>query len=137
MQGVQARTYGGPFAVLNGALAPDVVCISVPAGAEIEAPIHLVYFTSGANIGITTPWRAQTSQAVSRQGIDVCCCHTTSGAAQEHGLATASPRLLLHLGERASCQVVEEFAAAEAAGRCLTNAVAEMHLEEGASLRHG
>ena len=137
MQGVQARTYGGPFAVLNGALAPDVVCISVPAGAEVEAPIHVVYFTSGTNMNITTPWRAQPSQSVSRQRNEVCPCRATPGAAQEHGLPTASPRLLVHLGERASCQVVEEFAAAEAAGRCLTNAVAEMHLEEGASLRHG
>ena len=49
----------------------------------------------------------------------------------------SSPRLLVTLGENASCQVVEEFAAAGDSRNYFCNAVAEISLEEGACLKHG
>lgn len=48
MQGTLSRSQGGPFAVLNGALAEEVQVIAVPEGIEIDKPIHLIYFTTGA-----------------------------------------------------------------------------------------
>ena len=46
LQGRESRHSGGPFAVMNGALAEEVVCIHVPTGVELERPIHIIYATS-------------------------------------------------------------------------------------------
>ena len=48
-----------------------------------------------------------------------------------------APRLLVVLGKGASAEIVEEFGAGGQAGRCFTNAVAEIYLGEDASLKHG
>lgn len=47
MQGAQSQYYGGPFAVINGALAEDVICVYVPKAVELERPIHAIFATSG------------------------------------------------------------------------------------------
>lgn len=47
VQGSQARTRGSPFALVNGATAPDVLCIVVPDGVTVEGPIHILYISSG------------------------------------------------------------------------------------------
>ena len=47
-QGEQSAARGGPFAVLNGATATDVVCVAVPAGVQLEQPIHLLHLSAGA-----------------------------------------------------------------------------------------
>lgn len=52
-------------------------------------------------------------------------------------MAVSNPRLLIRLEERASCRVIEEFVAAEDAGQYFCNAVAEIHLSQMSSLRHG
>ena len=51
--------------------------------------------------------------------------------------AFSSPRLLLRLEENASLEVVEEFVGSEQQAKYFTNAVAEVHLDEGAQLNHG
>jgi len=47
-QGEQSAARGGPFAVLNGATATDVVCVAVPAGVQLEQPIHLLHLSASA-----------------------------------------------------------------------------------------
>ncbi len=47
-QGEQSAARGGPFAVLNGATATDVVCVAVPAGVQLEQPIHLLHISASA-----------------------------------------------------------------------------------------
>jgi hypothetical protein len=46
-QGEQAAARGGPFAVLNGAVARDVLCVLVPPGVAVPAPIHVLHVSSG------------------------------------------------------------------------------------------
>ena len=48
-QGEQSAARGGPFAVLNGATATDVLCIAVPAGVQLERPIHLLHLSTSAS----------------------------------------------------------------------------------------
>ena len=36
MQGTQSQFSGGPFAVINGALAEDVICVYIPKAVELE-----------------------------------------------------------------------------------------------------
>ena len=47
LQGVQSQYSGGPFAVINGALAEDVICVYIPRAVELERPIHAIFATSG------------------------------------------------------------------------------------------
>ena len=47
-QGKQARERGSPFAVLNGATARDVACLLLPDGAQLSAPVHVLYLSTGA-----------------------------------------------------------------------------------------
>ena len=47
-QGALANTWGGPFAVLNGSMAQDALCVVVPKGKEVAAPIYVLYMASGA-----------------------------------------------------------------------------------------
>ena len=51
----------------------------------------------------------------------------------------AAPRLLCMLGAGASAEVIEEYAhpASGAGSPHVTNAIAEIDLAEGASLKHG
>ena len=48
LQGRQARVRGPPFALINGATAHDVACIAVPAGVHLDAPVHVLYISTGA-----------------------------------------------------------------------------------------
>ena len=50
LQGEQSRFSGGPFAVINGALAEDAICIYVPEAVELERPIHAIFATSGTSL---------------------------------------------------------------------------------------
>ncbi len=52
LQGGQSQFSGGPFAVINGALAEDVVCIYIPEAVELERPIHAIFATSGGTLVI-------------------------------------------------------------------------------------
>ena len=52
-------------------------------------------------------------------------------------MSFCSPRLLVRLEERASCQIIEEYIPAEESGHYFCNAVAEIDLAEESSLRHG
>lgn len=47
LQGSQSRFSGGPFTVVNGALAEDAVCIFIPKAVELDRPIHILNATSG------------------------------------------------------------------------------------------
>jgi len=116
--GSQSRARGGPFATLNGALTEDCTVIYLPAGSCTLGPIHLLH------LAITT-----TSTT------------TTTGA------TLSVPRLLVVLDEGASAEVIEEFAPMMVDDKnngtspvvvdYFTNSVAEIELDDGASLRHG
>ncbi|GMH40543.1 hypothetical protein BSKO_08447 [Bryopsis sp. KO-2023] len=43
---------GGPFSVLNGAIATDAIVIFIKSGVEVEKPIHLLYHSSGSPSGV-------------------------------------------------------------------------------------
>ena len=49
VQGKQSTARGGPFAVLNGATASEAVVVAVPAGVQLERPLHLLYLSAGAS----------------------------------------------------------------------------------------
>jgi Fe-S cluster assembly protein SufD len=103
---------GGPFAVVNGALAADALVILVPARARIERPLHVVHVATAAP--------------------------PSDGGAR--ALAASAPRLLVALGKGAELELLEEFvsaAAGAAAGAHAVFAVAEVLLDACASLRHG
>ena len=55
LQGRQAATRGGPFGVLNGALARDVVVVVVPAGTDVLQPLHILFLSTGRLLGQTVP----------------------------------------------------------------------------------
>lgn len=46
--GTQTTAHGTsqPFAALNGALAADVTCITVPAGVQIQQPLHILHLST-------------------------------------------------------------------------------------------
>lgn len=46
--GAQSSERGGPFAILNGALATEVLTIAVDEGVIVEVPIHVVHMSTGA-----------------------------------------------------------------------------------------
>lgn len=54
--GAQSRSRGGPFAILNGALANDAVVVHVPDSKSVLGPIHILYLSSSAAQG--TRYRA-------------------------------------------------------------------------------
>lgn len=99
-QGSQSNARGGPFAVLNGAAARDVLVVSVPANTAVEAPLYVL-------------------------------CISTSGADASHRDASA-PRLLVHAGEGAEVEVLEEYVGAAAGGNYFNCSIAEFFLEERA-----
>jgi len=45
----------GPFAALNTALLTDGVYIQLPAGARLEAPVHLIFLASGSARSLSVP----------------------------------------------------------------------------------
>ena len=46
-QGMLSAPRAGPFALLNGGTARDALVISMPEGAELEAPLHVLHLTTG------------------------------------------------------------------------------------------
>jgi hypothetical protein len=46
-QGSLSNPRGGPFAILNGAMVRDAVAVVVPKGVTLEAPIHILYLSTG------------------------------------------------------------------------------------------
>ena len=113
--GSQSRARGGPFATLNGALTEDCTVIYLPAGSCTMGPIHLLH------LAITNATNTTATLSV--------------------------PRLLVVLDEGASAEVIEEFAPVMVDDNIngtspvvvdyFTNSVAEIELDDGASLRHG
>jgi Fe-S cluster assembly protein SufD len=118
-QGVQANARGGPFAVVNGAVAADVLVVALPAGVTLQQPLHVLHVSTAA--------ASPSSNGSSGAGV----------------LAASAGRLLISLQAGASAEVVEEFVAAAggddaaASGAYITMPVAEVALGEGASLKHG
>lgn len=47
MQDQQARKRGGPFALVNGATAREVLCLAVPAGLSVDVPVHILHISTG------------------------------------------------------------------------------------------
>lgn len=50
VQGELSRRLGGVLALINGATSQDAVCISVPAGVQLDRPVHIVYLSSGVHL---------------------------------------------------------------------------------------
>jgi len=46
-QGSLAATQGGPFAILNGGTAQDVLVVALPKDVAIEPPLYVLHLTSG------------------------------------------------------------------------------------------
>lgn len=109
LQGQQSNTRGGPFAVLNGSLASDVLVVALSAGAKLQQPLHILH--------VSTPAAADAS---------------SSGPV----LNASAGRLIVSLGANSSCEVVEEFVS-NAAGTHVSMPVAEVALGEGSELKHG
>lgn len=112
-QGAQSRARGGPFALLNGAAARDVVVLHVPANLTLAAPIHVLYLSSGA------PAAGQASLAAPR-----LLAVIEEGASAEV------------VEEFASLAAPAGGAAKDAALAALTAAVAEIELDDRAALKH-
>jgi Fe-S cluster assembly protein SufD len=107
--GQQSNARGGPFAVINGALARDVLVIALPAGARLDRPLYVAHLATAAAAG--------------------------SGSST---LSASAPRALVVLGAGAELEVVEEFVSAvDGAGAHAVMAVAEVVLGEGATMKHG
>ena len=110
--GELSNARGGPFAVINGALARDAVVVALPAGTHLARPLHIIHVAAAA---------------------------AAAGAAGG-ALAASAPRLLVALGRDADAEVLEEYVSADSAGgagRTAVFSVAEALLEEDARLRHG
>lgn len=45
--GAMSQAKGGVFSTLNSALATSCTCVCVSAGVRLEAPLHVVYVSSG------------------------------------------------------------------------------------------
>ena len=110
LQGELSNARGGPFAVVNGAMAEDVLVVAVPARARIERPLYVVNISTAA----------------------------AAGVGGERVLSASAPRLLIALGKGAEAEVVEEYVSAvEGASDHAVFSVAEVVLDACASLRHG
>lgn len=105
--GAQSRGRGGPFATVNGAIARDAAVVYVPANVSVVHPIHVLYLSS---------------------------CEDAPGAAR----TASAPRLLVVLEDGACAEIIEEFAPlhASASGPSLCAAVAEIELDDRATLKH-
>lgn len=109
LQGQQSNTRGGPFAVLNGSLATDVLVVALSAGAKLQQPLHILH--------VSTPAAADAS---------------SNGPVMN----ASAGRLIVSLGANSSCEVVEEFVS-DAAGTHVSMPVAEVVLGQGSELKHG
>lgn len=117
---MQSNVRGGPFAVLNGALARDVLVVALPAGVALLQPLHVLHVSSAA------PADAQAA--------------ASNGNGSGPLLAASAPRLLVVLGAEASGELIEEHVSAgegQAGGRHVSVPVAELALGRGACLKHG
>lgn len=109
-QGELSNSRGGPFAVLNGALADEVLVVAVPPRLRIGRPLYVVNVATA----------------------------TASSEGEARTLSASAPRLLLSLAKGAELEVVEEYVSADASsGQHAVFAVAEVLLEACASLKHG
>jgi Fe-S cluster assembly protein SufD len=106
--GSLSNAAGGPFAVLNGAMAADALAVVVPTGTTVQAPIHMVYLSTSSS---------------------------SSGDGPDAPRQAAAPRLLLAAGADSHCYIVEEFVGGSGGG--FTCAVAELVLGADASVKHG
>jgi Fe-S cluster assembly protein SufD len=109
---------GGPFAVVNGALAADALCVAAPANTTLAAPIHLICINTSAPAAAA----ATTSGSGSDADAQRCC---------------SAPRLLVALAEGSEVEVVEEVVSVGTSSNHTSFAVTEVHLAEGASLKYG
>lgn len=109
--GAQSNSRGGPFAVLNGATIRDALCICAEEGVVMDKPLYLLYLSTGSE--------DDTSRVLH------------------------APRLLVHAAAGAVLEVIEEYvalgsnSAGAGEGQYFTCAVAEVDLEEDASVQHG
>jgi Fe-S cluster assembly protein SufD len=101
---------GGPFAVVNGAMAADALVVALPTGMSITRPLHIVNVSTAGAAG--------------------------GSSGEGRTLAASAPRLLICLGKGAAVEVIEEYVSA---GGCDTAvfAVAEVVLGTEAMLKHG
>ncbi|KAK9797425.1 hypothetical protein WJX73_000714 [Symbiochloris irregularis] len=55
--GQQARVRGGPFALVNGATAQQVLCLHVPEGTCLDVPVHILHLSTGASgdVSLSSP----------------------------------------------------------------------------------
>lgn len=107
--GELSNARGGPFAVLNGAMAEDVLVVALPPRLHVQQPLYVVNVATAA-----------------------------SSEGDSKVLSASAPRLLVSLGKGAELEVVEEFVStATGAGQHAVFAVAEVLLDACASLRHG
>lgn len=85
MQGSLSNAYGGPFAVLNGAIAQDVLCIATQKGVNVTTPIYVLYISTGSSATTSTS--------------------SSDGAAAERGCS--APRLLVDVAADSTVEVIE------------------------------
>jgi len=108
--GTQSRNRGGPFAMLNGAIATDTIVIHVPEGVTVTEPIHIIHLSSSDSASSSSP------------------THRTVSA----------PRLLVVLEEGATAEIIEEYSSInDNQGQYMVTAVAEIELDDRAVLKHG
>ncbi|KAL6758709.1 iron-sulfur cluster assembly protein [Haematococcus lacustris] len=122
--GAQSAGCGGPFSVINGAAAQDVVVLHLPAGTSLEQPLFVLCLSSSSPPGSTTT-------LVSAPRL---LLHLEVGASlklvEEHAplpLASAPP----------TAHPQPSSPAAAAAAPYFNCSVVEVALEAGAQLSHG
>lgn len=52
--GSLAKAHGGPFSVINGMAARDALAVVVPEGIVMEAPLHVMYLSTGGSNAYST-----------------------------------------------------------------------------------
>jgi len=118
--GVLSNVRGGPFALLNSAVAADALFIVVPKGTRVTSPLYLLNVTTSSSTAVTP---------------------------ESHICST--PRLLVSVAADGEIEVVEEVvslgassSSSGASGSSSSSnhvafAVAEVVLEEGADMKYG
>ena len=136
--------------MLNGAAANDVAVLVVPSGVVVEAPIHILYLSTGEGNRVAV-FRSPYINKV--QSVAASCpfflgqaahpCRRllppppgASGNDPLHRDASA-PRVLVHAGSHSVVEVVEEYGAAEpgGGGNYFSCGITEILLEEHAEVR--
>ena len=119
LQGVLSNVRGGPFALLNSAVAADALFIVVSKGTRVTCPLYLLNITTSSSTAVTP---------------------------ESHICST--PRLMVSVAADGEVEVVEEVVSLGASssssgtsGSSSSNhvafAVAEVVLEEGADMKYG